>query len=289
MLKFHFYNHAHPKITSNLPKYPCIHWTSFEEADYIYSASVYVDPSLHPAKKFIFGPQFSILPNEIRHLNLSHGNCIYVQPSQWVVDLWTQNFGGFTSCPIRAMPVGVDTAEITPIRPRGERRGPVLVYFKRRLESELKAVCELLEARGIEYTVVKYGSYQDEAYKRVLSEAPFGVLVNQHESQGFAILEALSKDVPLLVWDVKRMSQEAGCPQHYHNATVEATSVPYWSDACGERVYSEEELPGALDRIMVGTYAPREFVVQTVSIEACARALPALLTEAFEMPNKERP
>ena len=43
-----------------------------------------------------------------------------------------------------------------------------------------------------------------------MQKAKYGIILDAHESQGFAIEEALSCNVPLLVWNTKFMSQEYG-------------------------------------------------------------------------------
>ena len=59
--------------------------------DIIYSPNSPIDVSKYPNKKFIFGPHFSVFPtNKIKQINNIHNNSIYIQPSEWVVNLWKQ-------------------------------------------------------------------------------------------------------------------------------------------------------------------------------------------------------
>ena len=50
--------------------------------------------------------------------------------------------------------------------------------------------------------------YNETDYINYLKECKYGIWVDAHESQGFALEEALSLDVPLLVWNIKSLNQE---------------------------------------------------------------------------------
>ena len=56
----------------------------------IYSPNQYIDTSKYPHKKFIFGPHFSVFPdnNQLSLIKNIHNNSIYIQPSIWAADVW---------------------------------------------------------------------------------------------------------------------------------------------------------------------------------------------------------
>lgn len=57
--------------------------------DIIYSPLNPINTSNFPNKKFIFGPHFSIFPDKkLIEINNIYKNSIYIQPSQWVCDMW---------------------------------------------------------------------------------------------------------------------------------------------------------------------------------------------------------
>ena len=86
----------HHKNMNAIQKYSNIHFTtvtSIEECndlslyDGVFSPSTIIDVSKYPNTKFIFGPHFSVIPNDF--INTINGpNTIYIQPSQWVIDFW---------------------------------------------------------------------------------------------------------------------------------------------------------------------------------------------------------
>jgi glycosyltransferase involved in cell wall biosynthesis len=113
--------------------------------------------------------------------------------------------------------------------------------------------------------------YEEEDYLDCLKNAKFGIILDAHESQGFAIEEALSCNVPLLVWNTKTMDQE-------YNSTYEAiscTSVPYWDERCGEIFYDVNELEETFNKFVskLHTYEPRKYIEENLSVEKCGKKI----------------
>jgi hypothetical protein len=109
--------------------------------------------------------------------------------------------------------------------------------------------------------------YDEAAYINYLQEAKYGIWLGCHESQGFALEEALSTNVPLLVWNIKSMNQE-------YRSTYEdipATSIPYWDERCGEYFYNINEVEDKFNLFLskLDSYNPREYIVENLSIELC--------------------
>ena len=92
-----------------------------------------------------------------------------------------------------------------------------------------------------------------------------------HESQGFALEEALSCNVPLLVWNVKLRIQEMGMEDIYKNIKSPVTTIPYWDERCGEYFYDKNELEMVFNKFMdkLDIYKPREYILENVSIDVC--------------------
>ena len=78
---------------------------------------------------------------------------------------------------------------------------------------------------------------------------------------------------PLFVWDTPvwdHMGQEYAVP---------ASSVPYWSYECGERLVDKDSLDLALDHFLgrLTTYTPRAYVDRELSPEVTVKILTCLL------------
>jgi len=145
----------------------------------------------------------------------------------------------------------------------------VVVYFKRRKPGELQYIENVLRFYRIPYKVFVYGSYSEAEYMDYLKGAKYGIWLDAHESQGFALEEALSMNVPLLVWNVRVMSQEYGSSY----PDVPATTIPYWDESCGEVVYDWWDFTDVYSRFLskLDSYRPRDFVIKELSIEVCEK------------------
>jgi hypothetical protein len=239
--------------------------------DVVYSPCDLIDVSLYPNTKFIFGPHFSVFPEE-NHMNIIKGNTnvIYIQPSEWVRKLWKTN----PLCKdinIQSFAFGVDTEKFVPIKPILERE-KVFIYFKHRNPLELNLIETFLTIKNYNYRIFSYKNrYSEEEYKEYLQNSKFGIWVGGHESQGFALEEALSCNVPLLVWSVQSMKQEYGSTYD----DIPATTIPYWDERCGEYFHNLTEIEDTFNSFIskLETYTPREYIVENVSIETCEQNL----------------
>lgn len=244
--------------------------------DVIYSPCIPIETKKYPNSKFLFGPHFSVFP-EKHHMDIIRGkNVIYTQPSDWARDVWRNN-SLCNEIRLESLPFGVDTNkfnEITPI----ENRNYVFLYYKRRHPNELSSITNFLKSFNINVRIFSYTSrYSEEDYINHLHNSKFGIWLGRHESQGFALEEALSCNVPLFVWDVTSMNQEYG----YNYSDIPATCIPYWDERCGESFKNINELPEKFDKFInsLKDYKPREYVLENISIEKCEKIFTDLVNK----------
>ena len=150
----------------------------------------------------------------------------------------------------------------------------ITVYTKRRHPCELNYVINFLTNNQIKYKLFDYvKGYKEEDYIKALNSSKFGIIIDAHESQGFAIEEALSCNVPLFVWNVKYMSQEYR--SKYED--IPCTTIPYWHESCGEYFYDHSEFENKfktfLKNIEENKYEPRKFILNNLSVLECAYKL----------------
>jgi hypothetical protein len=234
--------------------------------DCVYSPSQAINVSKYPQTKFIFGPHFSVFPEKY-HMDIIQGsNSIYVQPSEWANNVWKYH----TNCKnirIETLPFGVDVNKFNEIKPI-DQRNEVILYYKRRQPDELNNILNFLKLYNITPKIFSYtNKYDENDYINSLHNAKFCIWLDAHESQGFALEEALSCNVPLLVWNVKSMNQEVG--NNYEN--IPATTIPYWDERCGESFIYQKDLSIAFEKFMndLNNYKPREYILENLSIEKC--------------------
>jgi glycosyltransferase involved in cell wall biosynthesis len=275
-------NWNHPKNHNALMNYKNIKFThvttlnSIDLSKYaaVYSPDIPVNTKLYPNTKFIFGPHFSVFPEKNQIDMISNPNTIYIQPSEWVVKVWKDN----TICnnlKVKVLPFGVDTEKFTEIKPINERQ-KVFIYYKSRVPKEIEFIRYFLNNKNIEYRIFNYDTkYNEDDYLNYLHDSIYGIWIGRHESQGFALEEALSCNVPLFVWNVKSMNQEYKSTY----SDIPATTIPYWDERCGEFFYNindiEEKFNLFLDKL--NTYKPREYVLENLSMEVCENKLIALV------------
>lgn len=243
--------------------------------DLVFVPSTCIPASAFPrARRIVYGPHNFVFIQEpwISSSRLFDGRCVYTLLSQWVVDMEA------TIAPLclpgKPIPFSVDTDLFRPDA-SVPKEYDCFVYVKQRHPSIVQSVIQQLTMRGLRFIIVTYGSYREEDYIRILKSSKFGVWIGRHESQGYALEEALSCDCPLIVLDATTMFDyyDNGREINYNHLRgkleLKSTAIPYWSDKCGIRIEHPHELPAALDAITTRTFSPREYIVETLSHERC--------------------
>ena len=187
--------------------------------------------------------------------------------------------------PVIPIPFPVDVAHWTPTY--GPKYLDCFVYYKRRDPTLVNHVCAFLTKLGLSFKILVYGQYTEETYRDVLTRARFGVWIGCHESQGFAVQEALAMDVPLVVWNVTSMHDEysSGKYEYVHlkeRYRLEATTTTYWDATCGLLGTIQDEVERHIVHMAshASSYHPRAFVEATLSPKACWERLQLKYTYA---------
>jgi hypothetical protein len=140
----------------------------------------------------------------------------------------------------------------------------------------LSTVTSFLQTLSIEYKLFSYSQkYSEEEFISYLQDTKYAIWVGSAESQGFALEETLACNVPILVWNVTSITQEYGQCYPHHTAST----IPYWSDDCGEVFYNKDDLPSTYDLFLskLDQYHPREFILNNLSVEKCKQKFLNLL------------
>jgi hypothetical protein len=233
------------------------------------------------AKVVMYGPHNFVFTNQQWKgpQQRFSSNCVYNLLSDWILKVQDE-FGGMSLKPV-AIPFPVDIQRFCPSESPSQPRYDCFVYFKGRQQELLGFAEASLKSLGLRYTILRYGSYTEEEYLDILRSSRFGLWIGSHESQGFALQEALSTNIPLLVWNVKSMfdeynrENEVSYKEDQKVYKLKATSIPYWDSRCGEFFYEKENFD---EKIMAMSqdykkYNPREFILETLSPCACYKRL----------------
>lgn len=219
-------------------------------------------------RKLLAGPNIMVSSRDHGGVLSSPEIDLVIVPSQWVKIAYVEDAPALDGR-ISIWPAGVDEHYWAPGVASGDRKHrTVLVYQKNASEELLKGVINTIEACGWRVSVIVYGKYAAENYRQQLANATFAVFLSRSESQGLALAEAWSMDVPTLVWD----SQENEiCGRRY---SVISTA-PYLTDACGALWRTVEDLSQLLDRLShrIDHCHPRDWLLLNMTDEVCARHL----------------
>jgi len=258
--------------------------TRLARADYeiLYTCCEYVDHNhIPPTVKIVYGPHFFIMPSAtesvVGDVNPELvGRCVYNSLSQWVKDLYLECVPSF-KMPIESLPYGVNTEQFSP-DPVAEKQYDCVVYVKHRASALVDRVQDILNSKQMKFCTFRYGSYNEDAYRTALRSCKFMLVLDAHESQGFALQEAMSTNVPLLVVDATTMYDETcdGVRSNYRDHMPKkmlSTSVPYWSEECGVKITQDDDLSEAVDTMLTryAEFTPRDYILRTLSDEVCMK------------------
>jgi len=224
-----------------------------------YDHEGYIKHSKLELENCVIGPQIWMFDNHIDDLQRNpHYYKSIVAPSQWVKDLYVSKFK-FPEEKISVWPVGLSIPKV-----QREYKWDCIVYYKRRNEEEFDKVKSFLDNKNLSYNFLNYGSYPEDAIEKLAPLAKFCFLLNGTESQGIAVQEIMATGTPLIVWDITTWEDQG--PEW----SVPATSVPYWSDDCGERFFKYEDLEETFQRFYsrIDKYNPCQYVEENLSYKA---------------------
>lgn len=198
-------------------------------------------------------------------------------PGEWMRRMWEPQFGSV----VASWSVGIDTAAWTPAtaRPPAERH-EILLYDKVRWRHDqyeaslIGPVRDALKKRGLRVSEIRYGFYQEADFRARLDRCRAMIFLCEHETQGLAYQQALACGVPILAWDEEGFWRD---PEYYPERLRfgPVSSVPYWDARCGLKFSHPEEFAARLDEFLGkldgGEFAPRDYVLENLTLEECAR------------------
>ena len=249
-----------------LPSSSSVEAVNFANGNFVIVTDKFFPQEFIQKQFVIYGPHLNspIATGSMGEFAKSTPNQIFNCLSQWNVGV-QKLFN--PPCQLVALPFPVETQKFTPGPLPREKRAKTFLYLKQRHPDIVKKVREIFSG---DFTFI-YGKYKEDDYLSALKECRFGVWVGRHESQGFALEEALSCDVPLLLVDVTSMADEVGTRIHRDDKSCAVTAAPYWDDRCGIKIKSVGELESALKLMVCWTGSPRSFVEENLSAEVCAK------------------
>jgi glycosyltransferase involved in cell wall biosynthesis len=177
-------------------------------------------------------------------------------------------------------PCGVDVDFWKP-GPRRERR-TVVVYWKSGDAAFCEQVETIVRASGLEPRRVQSGAgehahFTPEQLRAVFDEAAVGVFLSAFETQGLALAEAWSMDIPTLAWDPRASASWRG------RSFQAGSSAPYLTPATGRLWQSIHELEPLLRATLAAreSFRPRQWVLEHMTDAICSAALYGIIRDGI--------
>lgn len=155
----------------------------------------------------------------------------------------------------------------------------VLVYWKNQNEGpQLKnAVLKTLKQFGWHPLVLTYGNHTHNQYKAILDKVRFGVFLSRSESQGIALAEAWSTNVPTICWNPQERTNRG----RIYSAV---SSCPYLTRQTGNEWKTIQDLHNLLETIEheLIHFSPRKWVLNNMTDALCAQHLINAINRTYE-------
>ena len=218
----------------------------------------------------VAGPVNALFPDEAdRVLQLPEIDRLIVA-SEWVHGLYGETPKLLEKSV--ACPCGIDARYWH--RSGQPRMKTALVYWKNGDEAFCEQVERIVRACGLEPRRLRaaageHALFGPDEYRHLLDESQLAVFLSAFETQGLALVEAWSMDVPTAVWDPQGEAEWRG-------KTFQAgSSAPYLTPVTGRRWRALDELEPVLHGMLAdrAAFQPRAWVLAHMTDEICARAL----------------
>lgn len=213
-------------------------------------------------KKLIAGPNIVVLPTDYDNLIEAPEIDKYLVPSIWVRDMYIK-LSPVLKNKIHIWPAGVALAE-----PYNKKTYPrrALIFRKHAPEELYQNVIDVLLKKNIKIEKLKYGIFTQKKYFDALRRADFLIYLQEIESQGLALQEAWSQNIPTIVWNQGSFTYPTG-------VTVTGNiSAPYMDERCGVTFSNLDEFEVKLDVFLKNfqSYEPRKYCEEELSDEVSA-------------------
>ena len=176
----------------------------------------------------------------------------FLVASEWYKKNWVSY--GVSENKIDSWFGGID---VDLFKPNKDVKYDCLIMLKSRSREQLGVVQNILSKYNLTSIVLEYGLYNEDKFINFVNSCKFGIILHNTETQGFAIMEALSMGLPMLVLDTNT----------WGDRFFDATSVPYFDETCGIKIHENDFNPENIENKLImllnniENYNPRDFIL----------------------------
>lgn len=222
-------------------------------------------------KCLLAGPNLVVLPSENRDLICSRYIDTYLVNSEWTKEMYVKDAPELRN-KIAIWPAGVDTNYW---KPGKKKRDYVLVYIKSEAKKIIKNTINLLKENNLMVKIIRYREYKQDEYLKFLQKSKFAVFFSGSESQGIALFEAWSCDVPTLVWNKEYVV--ISLSEKEKGKRVPASSAPYLTEKTGLFFKNVSEFKIVFEKFRENFeknfFQPRKYILQNFTDELSVKNL----------------
>jgi hypothetical protein len=224
-------------------------------------------------RRSIIGPNIPIEKPELARLILQTGKCQVLVPSESMRQILLDRELGYVAKDILVWAAGVNHKYWVPSA--NNPKSIVLVYQKGpESQHRVDEVIQLLHALNLKTVLLKYGTYRQNQYLKLLNQSKFVIWVGHTETQGLAQFQAWSMDVPTLVSGLPKSRLEERDGKY-------ASAAPYLSEKTG--MLSSDQIPSFAEvSFMISSldkFSPRSWVISNATQEIATSNLERILND----------
>jgi hypothetical protein len=190
----------------------------------------------------------------------------YLVLADWMRDMFAPVYG--EAC--ASWFAGIDTSAWEDSR-GAAKDIDVLIYNKIRWDKYvlvpkfLQPIRTKIAARQLRSVEIVYQQHDHDTYRNLLKRSRLMLFICEHETQGLAYQEALAANVPVLAWEFGMWADPLW--KIFSDKPIPASSVPFFSPACGEKFRTLADFDEALDRCLTreNLYEPRHYIEANLS------------------------
>lgn len=202
----------------------------------------------------------------------------YIYPSKWIKNIGDK-YNYHNNWII--WPVWIDTYKYFP---SNKSKNIVTIYCKWRNENDINYCKSLLKSKQIEYSIIDYYKwYREEEFLNKLDSSKYVIWIWKSETQWIALEEILSKNIPIIVRDIKTFWERIALndfEKKYYMSWPEnqefATSAEYFDKSCWIKFYDKEDLEKNIEKMEKSRdkdFSPREYILNNLSLEKQANEM----------------